>query len=92
MCAAGLMERYQAHIVNFADDFVICCRTGAKEALVWVRQIIGKLELHINESKTHIDALRQQLRGRRQWRRSRPDWERGKGTSLQFAPPKLRCR
>jgi RNA-directed DNA polymerase len=53
----GLMERYQAHIVNFADDFVICCRTGAKEALVWVRQIIGKLKLHINEGKTHIHRV-----------------------------------
>ena len=53
----GLMERYQAHIVNFADDFVICCRTGAEEALVWARQIISKLKLKINESKTHIHRV-----------------------------------
>jgi RNA-directed DNA polymerase len=53
----GLMERYQAHIVNFADDFVICCRSRAEEALVWARQIISKLKLQINESKTHIHRV-----------------------------------
>jgi RNA-directed DNA polymerase len=53
----GLMERYKAHIVNFADDFVICCRTGAEEALVWVRRIISKLKLQINESKTQIHRV-----------------------------------
>src|SRR5580765_5183284 len=50
----GLMARYQAHIVNYADDFVICCKAGAAEALVWVRKIVEKLKLRINESKTHI--------------------------------------
>jgi len=53
----GLMERYQAHIVNFADDFVICCRTGAAEALEWVHRIIRKLKLHINDSKTQIHRV-----------------------------------
>jgi RNA-directed DNA polymerase len=50
----GLMERYRAHIVNYADDFVICCKSGAIEAMEWVRKIIGKLKLRINESKTQI--------------------------------------
>src|ERR1043165_2854545 len=53
----GLVERYQAHIVNFADDFVICCRTGATEALVWVHKIVEKLKLEINESKTQIHRV-----------------------------------
>jgi group II intron reverse transcriptase/maturase len=53
----GLMERYQAHIVNYADDFVICCRTGAQAALQWTRQIMGKLKLEINESKTQIHRV-----------------------------------
>lgn len=53
----GLMERYKAHIVNFADDFVICCKTGAEEALVWVRRIISQLKLQINESKTQIHRV-----------------------------------
>jgi group II intron reverse transcriptase/maturase len=53
----GLMERYKAHIVNFADDFVICCKTGAEEALAWVRRIISQLKLQINESKTQIHRV-----------------------------------
>ena len=53
----GLMARYQAHIVNYADDFVICCKTGANEALVWARKIIEKLKLRINESKTQIHRV-----------------------------------
>ena len=53
----GLMERYKAHIVNFADDFVICCKTGAEEALVWARRIISQLKLQINESKTQIHRV-----------------------------------
>jgi hypothetical protein len=53
----GLMERYQAHIVNYADDFVICCKARAAEAMVWVRTIISKLKLQINESKTQIHRV-----------------------------------
>jgi len=53
----GLMARYQAHIVNYADDFVICCKAEAAEALVWVRKIVEKLKLRINESKTHIHRV-----------------------------------
>jgi RNA-directed DNA polymerase len=52
-----LTKRFQAHIVNFADDFVICCRYQAVEALEWTRQIMSKLKLQINESKTHIHQV-----------------------------------
>lgn len=50
----GLMKRFQAEIVNYADDFVVCCRGRADEALVWVRAIIERLKLRMNESKTQI--------------------------------------
>jgi group II intron reverse transcriptase/maturase len=53
----GLMERYQAHIVNYADDFVICCKSRAVEAMNRVREIISRLKLSINESKTHIHLV-----------------------------------
>lgn len=53
----GLMERYQAHIVNYADDFVICCKSRAVEAMDRVREIISRLKLSINESKTHIHLV-----------------------------------
>ena len=50
----GLGARYGASIVNFADDFVVCCKQGATEALVDVRRIMGQLKLRINEDKTRI--------------------------------------
>ena len=30
----GHQQRFQARIVNYADDFVICCRGTAEEAMV----------------------------------------------------------
>ena len=49
----GHAERYKARIVNYADDFVICCRGNAFEALQVMRQLMGRLRLTINEEKTH---------------------------------------
>jgi group II intron reverse transcriptase/maturase len=49
----GYAERYKARIVNYADDFVICCRGNAFEALQVMRQLMGRLRLTINEEKTH---------------------------------------
>lgn len=49
----GYAERYKARIVNYADDFVICCSGNAFEALQVMRQLMGRLRLTINEEKTH---------------------------------------
>lgn len=49
----GYAERYKARIVNYADDFVICCRGNAVEALQTMRQLMGRLRLTVNEEKTH---------------------------------------
>jgi len=49
----GYAERYKARIVNYADDFVICCSGNAFEAMKAMRQLIGRLRLTINEEKTH---------------------------------------
>lgn len=49
----GYAERYKARIVNYADDFVICCRGNAVEALQATRQLMSRLRLTINEEKTH---------------------------------------
>ena len=49
----GYAERYKARIVNYADDFVICCSGNAFEAMKAMRQIMGRLRLTINEEKTH---------------------------------------
>lgn len=56
----GLMKRFQARIVNYADDFVVCCRGRADEALVWVRAIMDRLKLRINESKTRVHRVPEQ--------------------------------
>src|ERR1051326_6780334 len=53
----GLMERFRAHIVNYAADFVICCKHGAAEALEWVREIMSKLKLRVNDNKTRIHRV-----------------------------------
>ena len=49
----GYAERYKARIVNYADDFVICCSGNPLEAMRAMRQLIGRLGLTINEEKTH---------------------------------------
>jgi RNA-directed DNA polymerase len=48
----GHEGRLDAHIVNYADDFVICCRGTAKEAGEAMRQMMERLKLTVNEEKT----------------------------------------
>lgn len=48
----GHEQRLDAHIVNYADDFVICCRGTADQAMTAMREIMGKLRLTVNEQKT----------------------------------------
>jgi RNA-directed DNA polymerase len=54
----GHEKRLRAYIVNYADDFVICCRSGrAEEAMTTMRRMMGKLRLTVNEAKTHLCRL-----------------------------------
>ncbi len=48
----GHEQRLDAHIVNYADDFVICCRGTADEAMATMREMMSKLRLTVNETKT----------------------------------------
>jgi RNA-directed DNA polymerase len=48
----GHERRLDAHIVNYADDFVICCRGTADEAMSVMRAMMSKLRLTVNETKT----------------------------------------
>jgi RNA-directed DNA polymerase len=50
----GHEQRLRAHIVNSADDFVICCRSNANEAMAVMRTMMDKLKLTVNEEKTTI--------------------------------------
>jgi len=53
----GHEKRFGAHIVNYADDLVICCRGSAEEALVRMRDIMTKLKLTVNATKTRVCKL-----------------------------------
>jgi RNA-directed DNA polymerase len=45
-------EAFRAHIVAYADDFVILSRGHAAEALAWTKAAMTKLGLTLNEAKT----------------------------------------
>ena len=53
----GHEKRLQARIVNYADDFVICCRGTADEAMAAMRNMMATLKLTVNETKTHVCRL-----------------------------------
>src|SRR5207249_1751045 len=50
----GHERRFDAHIVNYADDFVICCRGSAEEALAAMRDMMSRLKLTVHEAKTRL--------------------------------------
>jgi RNA-directed DNA polymerase len=50
----GHERELDAHIVNYADDFVICCRGTATEASARMRAMIQRLRLAVNEQKTRV--------------------------------------
>ena|GEM_PF-577839 len=53
----GRERRLDARIVNYADDFVICCRGTAEEAMTVMRRMMSKLKLTVNETKTRLCRL-----------------------------------
>jgi group II intron reverse transcriptase/maturase len=53
----GHEKRLGAYIVNYADDLVICCHSGADQALTVMRKMMSKLKLAVNESKTRVCIL-----------------------------------
>jgi len=48
----GHERRLDAHVVNYADDFVLCCRSRADKAMAAMRVLMSKLGLTVNEAKT----------------------------------------
>ncbi|MGA8029860.1 MAG: group II intron reverse transcriptase/maturase [Bryobacteraceae bacterium] len=53
----GHEKRLRAYIVNYADDFVICCRGRAEEALAAMQGMMMKLKLTVNVTKTRVSKL-----------------------------------
>jgi hypothetical protein len=59
--ARGLgLNTLRAHVVSYADDFVILSGGRAAEALAWTKAVMGKLGLTINEAKTSLRNARQE--------------------------------
>jgi RNA-directed DNA polymerase len=50
----GLDRRYGARLVNYADDLVVLCRTGAAEGLAQTRRWFTQMGLTLNEQKTRV--------------------------------------
>jgi len=50
----GYEQRFQACIVNYADDLVICCRGSAEDAKRAMRNLMERLKLTVNEAKTRV--------------------------------------
>jgi RNA-directed DNA polymerase len=55
----GRGEAFRAHVVSYADDFVILSRGRAAEALTWTKAVMTKLGLTLNEVKTSLKNARQ---------------------------------
>src|SRR5271166_442084 len=51
-------EAFRAHVVSYADDFVILSRGCAEEALTWTKAVMTKLGLTFNEAKTSVRDAR----------------------------------
>ncbi len=50
----GLDRRYGARLVNYADDFVVLCRSGAAEVLAQSRRWFTQMGLTLSEQKTRV--------------------------------------
>jgi RNA-directed DNA polymerase len=53
----GHERRLDACIVNYADDFVICCRGTAAAAVATMQGMMAKLKLTVNARKTRVCRL-----------------------------------
>jgi RNA-directed DNA polymerase len=57
---SGCGEAFRAHVVSYADDFVILSRGRAAEALAWTKAVMMRLGLTINEAKTSLKDARKE--------------------------------
>jgi RNA-directed DNA polymerase len=56
----GRGEAFHAHVISYADDFVILSRGHAEEAMTWTRAVMTKLGLTLNEAKTSVKNARRE--------------------------------
>ena len=58
--AGGLERRWQARLIRYADDFVVCCRAQAAQVHAVVADQLQALGLTLNAAKTRILDARPQ--------------------------------
>jgi RNA-directed DNA polymerase len=71
-----LNKRLAAHLVRYADDFVVLCKRGTGRPMMIIQNILTRLGLTLNKSKTRIvnasqdcfDFLGFELRIAKSWR------------------------
>ncbi|WP_428532640.1 reverse transcriptase domain-containing protein [Rhodopila sp.] len=56
----GRGEAFRAHVICYADDFIILSRGHAEEALTWTKAVMTKLGLTLNEAKTSVKNARRE--------------------------------
>src|ERR1700716_1307376 len=56
----GRGEAFRAHVIAYADDFVILSRGCAAEALAWTKAVMTRLGLTLNEEKTSLKDARKE--------------------------------
>jgi RNA-directed DNA polymerase len=56
----GRGEAFRAHVIAYADDFVILSRGCAAEAVAWTKAVMTRLGLTLNEAKTSLKNARQE--------------------------------
>ena len=57
---SGRGKAWQAHVINYADDFIILSRGHAAEALAWTDRVMTRLGLSLNRAKTCVRDARQE--------------------------------
>jgi RNA-directed DNA polymerase len=57
---SGRGKAWQAHVINYADDFVILSRGYAADAMAWTDRVMTRLGLSLNRAKTRLCDARQE--------------------------------
>jgi hypothetical protein len=70
----GCGEALRAHVIAYADDFVILSRGCAAEALAWTKAVMTRLGLTLNEAKTSLKNARQERSMSGDGKRSAAAW------------------
>jgi len=54
-----LKRKLQAHLVRYADDFVVLCKRDVQAPLAVIRRVLDRLGLTLNEAKTQVVDARE---------------------------------